>query len=309
MPTSRPPTIDPVAVRRWMDLPAVASQEPPGFASPWLHEEVARRMEARLQWLVQKPASWAHWEPVCGGWNAQTLLQTRYPQASSYLLESNYQHAALLHSTLKAPWWNPLKLRAAKAQVAHPAQPVGMLWANMALHHAADPQALIGQWLALLEVGGFLMFSCLGPETLREMRAVYAAQGWPPPSHAFTDMHDWGDMLVEAGFAEPVMDMERITLSFSTPQSLLAEMRTLGRNLSLARFSGLRTPAWRAALYEALRQGLADPADGGRLKVSFEVIYGHAFKPAPRFAAKPQTNIDLESLRRAAKATRRDPAQ
>ncbi len=203
-------------------------------------------MEARLQWLVQKPASWAHWEPVRGGWNAQTLLQMRYPQASSYLLESNLQHAAWLQSTLKAPWWNPLKLRAAKALVAQPAQPVGMLWANMALHHAADPQALIGQWLGLLEVDGFLMFSCLGPETLREIRAVYAAQGWPPPSHAFTDMHDWGDMLVEAGFAEPVMDMERITLSFSTPQSLLAEMRTLGRNLSIARFGGLRTPTWRS---------------------------------------------------------------
>ena len=75
------------------------------------------------------------------------------------------------------------------------------------------------------------------------------------------------------------------------------------------RFSGLRTPAWRAALHDALRQGLTDPADGGRLKVSFEVIYGHAFKPAPRFAAKPQTNIDVESLRRAAKGTRREPIQ
>ena len=116
-------------------------------------------------------------------------------------------------------------------------------------------------------------------------------------------------MWVEAGFAEPVMDMERITLSFSTPQSLLAEMRTLGRNLSIARFRGLRTPAWRAALHEALRRGLADPNDDGRLKLSFEVIYGHAFKPAPRFAAKPQTTIDLESLRRAAKGTRRDPIQ
>ena len=264
-------------------------------------------MEARLQWLVQKPPSWAHWEPVRGGWNAQALLQTRYPQALSYLVEPNLQHAALLGRALKSPWWNLLKLGVAKAQVAYPEQPVGMLWANMALHHAADPQALIGQWLGLLEVDGFLMFSCLGPETLREMRAVYAAQGWPPSSHAFTDMHDWGDMLVEAGFAEPVMDMERITLSFSTPQSLLAEMRTLGRNLSLARFSGLRTPAWRAALHEALRQGLADPADDDRLKLSFEVIYGHAFKPAPRFVAKPQTHIDLESLRRAAKGTRREP--
>jgi malonyl-CoA O-methyltransferase len=237
------------------------------------------------------------------------LLQTRYPQAAAYLVESNTQHAAVLRRAVSSPWWNPLKLRAAKAQVAYPAQPVGMLWANMALHYAADPQALIGQWLGLLEVGGFLMFSCLGPDTLREMRAVYAAQGWPPPAHAFTDMHDWGDMLVAAGFAEPVMDMERITLSFSTPQSLLAEMRTLGRNLARARFSGLRTKAWRAALHDALCQGLADPAGDGRLTVSFEVIYGHAFKPAPRFAAKPQTNIDLESLRRAAKGTRRDPIQ
>jgi malonyl-CoA O-methyltransferase len=266
-------------------------------------------MEARLQWLVQKPASWAHWEPVRGGWNAQTLLQLRYPHAPVYLVESNARHAASLQRALKTPWWNPLKQRAVKVHVAHPAQPVGMLWANMALHHAADPQALIQQWLGMLEVGGFVMFSCLGPETLQEIRAVYAAQGWPPPSHAFTDMHDWGDMLVEAGFAEPVMDMERITLSFSTPQNLLEELRTLGRNLSLARFTGLRTTGWRAALHDALRQGLADPAQGGRLSVRFEVIYGHAFKPAPRFAAKPQTNIDLESLRRAAKGTRRDPVQ
>jgi malonyl-CoA O-methyltransferase len=88
-----------------------------------------------------------------------------------------------------------------------------MLWANMQLHMAADPQALIAQWQQALEVDGFLMFSCLGPDTLRELRAVYAALGWPPPAHEFTDMHDWGDMLVASGFAEPVIDMERITLS------------------------------------------------------------------------------------------------
>jgi malonyl-CoA O-methyltransferase len=63
------------------------------------------------------------------------------------------------------------------------------------------------------------MFSCLGPDTLRELRALYAALGWPPPAHEFTDMHDWGDMLVASGFAEPVMDMERITLSFATPSA------------------------------------------------------------------------------------------
>ena len=94
-----------------------------------------------------------------------------------------------------------------------------MLWANMALHMAADPQALIAQWHRALATDGFLMFSCLGPDTLRELRALYAALGWPPAGHEFTDMHDWGDMLVHAGFAEPVMDMERIVLTWDTPEA------------------------------------------------------------------------------------------
>jgi len=105
------------------------------------------------------------------------------------------------------------------------------------------------------------------------------------------------------------MDMERITLSFSTPEHLLAELRTLGRNLSNLRFHGLRTGAWRERLLAALRQDLADPSQDGRLTVSFEVIYGHAFKPAPRFAAKPQTNIAVDSLRQALRRGQQGPAE
>ena len=252
-------------------------------------------MEARLQWLVQKPASWAHWEPVRGGWNAQALLQTRYPQAPVYLVESNPQHAAMLHRVLQTPWWNPLKRLAAKAQVAYPAQPVGMLWANMALHMEADPQALIQQWHAMLAVDGFLMFSCLGPDTLRELRPVYAGLGWPAPSHDFTDMHDWGDMLVHAGFAEPIMDMERITLTYSSAESLLQELRGLGRNLHTQRFPSLRGRGWRNTLSQALEQGLRRP--DGRLELTFEVIYGHAFKPRPRLTVSSETRVSLEQMR------------
>ena len=72
--------------------------------------------------------------------------------------------------------------------------------------------------------------------------------GWPPPSHEFTDMHDWGDMLVGAGFAEPVMDMERIMLTWPTAEAAFAELRTLGRNLHPARFPGLRGKSWHRAL-------------------------------------------------------------
>ena len=146
----------------------------------------------------------------------------------------------------------------------------------------------------VLAQDGFLMFSCLGPDTLIELRTLYAELGWPEPSHAFTDMHDWGDMLVHAGFAEPVMDMERITLTFATPERLLAELRTLGRNLHVGRFAALRGRGWQAKLLQALDQRLRR---GDQLALSFEIIYGHAFKPAPRAQVSEQTAVSLDAMR------------
>jgi malonyl-CoA O-methyltransferase len=140
------------------------------------------------------------------------------------------------------------------------------------------------------------MFSCLGPDTLRELRDVYARQGWPEPAHEFTDMHDWGDMLVEAGFAEPVMDMERITLTYETPDRLLAELRALGRNLHVQRFAGLRGRRWREQL-DSVLMALARPEEGGRLTLTFEIVYGHAMKPQPRATVSARTEIGLDQMR------------
>ena len=160
----------------------------------------------------------------------------------------------------------------------------------------ADPQTLIGQWHRALAVDGFLMFSCLGPDTLRELRAVHAAMGWPAPAHEFTDMHDWGDMLVQAGFAEPVMDMERITLTFETPERLLQELRELGRNLHAGRFAGLRGRGWQQQWLQALAEKGERDRDG-RLKMSFEVIYGHALKPVAHTKMLPESQIGLDDMR------------
>ena len=159
----------------------------------------------------------------------------------------------------------------------------------MTLHMAADPQQLIAQWHAALAVDGFLMFSCLGPDTLTRLRELYRSLGWPPPAHDFTDMHDWGDMLVGAGFAEPVMDMERISLTFQTPERLLQELRGLGRNLHPARFTGLRGRRW----LSQLRAELA----AAPLQLDFEVIYGHAFKPRPKLAMRGETVLTLAQMR------------
>ena len=172
-----------------------------------------------------------------------------------------------------------------------------MLWANMALHTATDPLAVLKQWRQWLSPTGFVMFSTLGPDTLHELRQLYQQRGWPPPCHSFTDMHDWGDMLVQAGFAEPVMDMERIRLTFATPQRLLQELAELGCNLHPQRFPALRGRHWRRRLHEVLQDKLGEPDEGGQLALTFEIIYGHAYKPKPRVRVSASSAVSLEDMR------------
>ena len=299
MPSDLPPTIAPRAAARWAArLPA---------NSPWLHEEVARRMEERLQWMTLQPRRWVHWEPLAGGMGAQALLTARYPKSEVFVVQADAIHAQIAHKLIAPRWWSPKRWTAPTLHIGAPDVPAQMLWANMALHMAADPQALIAQWHRLLEPTGFLMFSCLGPDTLREIRALYVAQGWPPASHAFTDMHDWGDMLVQAGFSEPVMDMERITLTFATPERLLTELRGLGRNLHPQRFGALRGRGWYAQLLAGLAT-LAQPDSDGQLRLTFEVVYGHAFKAPPRMAAGPETRVSLEEMRTALRQVKKNGA-
>jgi malonyl-CoA O-methyltransferase len=268
-------------------------------------------MEERLQWMVSQPARWVHWQPLRGGLQAQTLLTRRYPKSECFVLEAPVNTAYVAPKFIAPAWWSPARWTGPKVTLGEPLAPVNMLWANMALHMAADPQALIQRWNRLIATEGFLMFSCLGPDTLRELRQVYASQGWGAPSHEFTDMHDWGDMLVRAGFAEPVMDMERITLSYSSPQSLLQELRTLGRNLHVARSAGLKGRAWLKTLHAAITQELQPGSrtgdESGRLTMTFEIIYGHAFKPQPRHTVMPETTVSLDEMRSSLRKVKKNP--
>lgn len=286
-----PPTIDPVAAARW-------SQSAPA-QSPWLHEEVGRRMQERLQWIVRKPQNWCSWQPVRGGMQAHELVARRYPQAACYVVEIAPAAKELAQSTWHKPWWNPGRWAGAQTVVvqAPEAGTMEMIWANMLLHMQADPMQLVQQWHQALAVDGFVMFSCLGPDTARELRAVYAQQGWPAPGHQFTDMHDWGDMLVQAGFAEPVMDMETITLTFETAPRLLQELRELGCNLHPQRFGSLRGKGFLQQLHTAMGKHMRVDSSEGQLALTFELVYGHAFKPQPRLSVEAQTNVSLDAMR------------
>lgn len=283
------PPIDPVAAKRWE---CFAAQSP----AAWLHDEVAKRMAQRLVLMRSQPTHWAHWQPSLGGWASQGTVSQQYPQALCTVIESEGTLLSQARQKLTPPWWKRWRTRQPSFALSLD-QPAQMLWANMGLHMQARPQSLMAQWHSALAPEGFVMFSCLGPDTLRNLKGIYLQLGWPPAAHDFTDMHDWGDMLLEAGFAQPVMDMEHITLTYPDAASLLSELRTLGRNLHPHRFAGLRGKKWLASLHQGLEQGLITPQSSGRLALNFEVIYGHAFKATAKAFSSEMTHISVEDLR------------
>jgi len=260
---------------------------------PWLHAEVARRMVQRLAVIRLQPQRIVDWWSWLGA--SGPLLDQAYPQAQRIAVEPNEALAERSRDANRAPWW---RLRRHRVEVIGESAGVPggaqLVWANMMLHAVKNPPALMERWQRTLSADGFVMFSCLGPGTAIELRALYKRLGWLEPMAEFVDMHDLGDMLVHAGFADPVMDQETLVLHWASPQALLGELRTLGGNVSPDRLAGLRTPRWRTRLEDEL-QSLRRP--DGRLQLSFEVAYGHAFKAAPRMQPGVETTVSLEDMR------------
>jgi malonyl-CoA O-methyltransferase len=157
------------------------------------------------------------------------------------------------------------------------ANSLGLVWSNLMLHWLDDPLPALRELHRVLDVNGLLSFATLGPDTLKELRISAGKVGAGDTAKRFLDMHDLGDMLVAAGFGDPVMDMEIITLTYSTPRAFLADQRHLGVRDALLGRQGWRD--WRRLLD-------AWPKDGdGRLPATFEVVYGHAWKPEVRHIA------------------------
>lgn len=155
---------------------------------------------------------------------------------------------------------------------------LGMVWSNLMLPALDDPLPVFREIHRCLQVDGLLMFSTLGPDTLKELRAALPDRRGARV-HRFIDMHDLGDALVRAGFSDPVMDMEMLTLTYADLDDLLDDLRASGgTNAAAGRPRGLTGRgewAQARAAYERLRHD-------GRLPASFEIIQGHAWKAAPK---------------------------
>jgi malonyl-CoA O-methyltransferase len=159
------------------------------------------------------------------------------------------------------------------------------------LHWHPQPDRVFAEWRRVLRVDGLLMFSCFGPDTFKELRAAFAAVDDAPHALPFVDMHDFGDMLVNLGYSTPVMDMETITVTYSSAEKLIADVRAWGGNPLASRRRGLLGVAGRARFLHALESGRRPD---GKLALTFEIIYGHAFRAVARKTASGEAIIRLD---------------
>lgn len=288
--SERPPgfAIDPLVVRRRAERSAT------GYAhASRLEAEIGARMLERLDYVKLTPRRVL--DAGSGPMRDARALARRYRKAE--VLAVDFSRAMLHAGRPRLRFFQrrpPKPVCADLARLPLSNGSVGLLWSNMALHWAADPLAALREFHRVLEVEGLLMFSTLGPDTLAELRAAAGTAR----VHSFADMHDLGDMLVAAGFAEPVMDAERVTMVYADGEALLADLRTSGQTCALVPpvgelLRGLAGRRFRAALID----GLAAQMTHGKLSVTYEVVYGHAWKAAPRQLADGRAIVQFERRR------------
>lgn len=258
-------------------------------AAAVLAGEVGRRMAERLDYVKIAPQRMA--DVGCATGDGIRALIKRYPGALPLAID--FARPMLAELSRRTSWpsrlmrRNPQPINADVGQLPVKTGTLGLVWSNLMLHWLDDPASAFAEVHRTLATEGLLTFSMLGPDTLKELRQACITCGIEPPLRRFLDMHDVGDLLVATGFADPVMDMEMITLTYDSPLGLLRDQRQLGvRNALLGQLS------WRD--WRRIFHVWAAKKQGGRLSASFEVVYGHAWKPQPKQLADGRTIIRFE---------------
>lgn len=280
--------LDPRVVRRSFDR---ASRTYDAAAA--VQAEIRARLLERLDIVRLDPT--AVLDLGAGTGHASRDLKGRYPSSQVVALDSS---ASMLRQSARQQRllrrFFPVCADAHSLPLRN--QSFDLVLSNLLLEWCHDPDAVFAEVARVLRPKGLFTFTTLGPDTLKEVRDLWRGVDPYTHVHRFIDMHDFGDALLRAGFAEPVMDTERLTVTYSGLTELLGEIRGSGaRNLAQGRPRGLTGRA-RGAVVRGRSEELAR---NGALRISVEVVHGHAWSADERASRRvgDEVLVPIERLR------------
>jgi len=239
-----------------------------------LQRQTAEEMLERLELVKLQPE--VILDIGCGTGEATAALSKRYKKAKVIALD--FAHAMLKHTRRRGSSW--LKKQACVCadaeQLPLADASVDLIFSNATIQWCNDLERTFAGFLRVLKPGGLIMFSSFGPDTLTELRQAWAAVDGTSHVSPFLDMHDVGDALLRVGFADPVMDVERMTLTYPDVKGLMRDLKQIGaHNVTADRHRGLTGKGRMLAMTQAYEQFRRD----GQLPASYEVVHGHAWVP------------------------------
>jgi malonyl-CoA O-methyltransferase len=257
-----------------------------------VHDETRQKLLSRLEFTCIDPERIVDLGCAHGG--GASALAGRFPGARVLAVDTSTAMlaAARRRCGAVAEW-----LCADAECLPLPARAAGLVFANMLLPWCR-PERLFAETARILDVSGLFVFSTLGPDSLEQLRRAWAGADDSIHVHGFFDMHDLGDLLVGAGLAEPVLDVDRIQLTYADVRSLVADLRaTGGINVAAGRRRGLTG----RGRWEAFEQAMLSTRRGGRFAVTLELIFGQAWgrAPAPERGGPPgEFAVPIQRIRR-----------
>lgn len=240
-----------------------------------LQAEVGARLRERLDDLPLAPQRVL--DVGCGPGGGTAALAGRFPAAQVIALDLAVPMLQAAQAHLRA--WPDAARVCADAQALPLADAsVDLVHSNLCLQWCDDPGLALDEFRRVLRPGGLLLFSTFGPDTLKELRAAFAAVDATPHVSRFVDMHDVGDALLATGFRDPVLEREDFVLTYADARTLMRELRAIGATNADAKrartLTGKAHLARVVAAYEAHRRD-------GRLPATYEVVYAQAQAPEP----------------------------
>jgi malonyl-CoA O-methyltransferase len=250
----------------------------------FLQHEVARRLDDHLDGVKIAPQRIL--DAGCGTGFGTSLLRARYPRADVVGLDLA---DAMLHQAAarqRGSVWEKLRARLMSnvpnfvplcgdiERLPLARASFDMAWSSLALQWVGDLQASFREIRRVLKPGGLFIFASFGPDTLQELRAASSGVDGHHHVNRFIDMHDVGDALVHAGFSNPVMEMEQITLTYDDLPALLRDLKAIGAHTVL---EGRRQGLMGKSAWQQLRRNYEKLRQDDRLPATYEVVYGHAW--------------------------------